>query len=130
MMGAAGLNMLVCYRIDTYHQKIRQLESAIEDRDVRLKKLEESAGSKKVILKDIKVFLNFEEDDIDRITIEKFIRDKYKGLLGKEVKDIDMEIIEQVVDRRIFKIQDREFRLVVRKVMLTEILQVWIDVNK
>ena len=131
LAGVAGLSMLVGHRIDKYHQEISRLETVIEDRDMRLKKLEESINKKKPVIRSIELELVLEEgDEMDRITVEKFIKQKYSGLLGKEVKDVDMEIIEQVVDKRIFRIHDRAYKLSVSKVMVSEILKIWLKVEK
>ncbi|PKM49412.1 MAG: hypothetical protein CVV02_16235 [Firmicutes bacterium HGW-Firmicutes-7] len=129
IIGAAALCILVSYRIDMYHQEIAYLESTIEDKDARLEKLEKTINTQNVILKDIEIILIFEGDEIDKIEIEKTINEKYTSLLGKEVKNFDIDIISEVVDKRILHIEDRKYRLYVEKLVLTEVLQIWIKVE-
>ena len=48
-----------------------------------------------------------DNDEIDKMEIEKTIKEKYNILLGKEVKTIDAHIVVEVVDKRILKMGDR-----------------------
>lgn len=134
IMGVSIFSMIVSYRMDTYYKQISYLENIIEDKDSRLERLEESINTQSLILKDIEITLEFSKeeikDDIDKIDIEKNIREKYSILLGKEVKNIDSDILVEVVDKRIFKIEDREYRLQVKKLILTETLKVFVNVEK
>ncbi len=129
--GIVALDILVSYRLEQYLKEIKYLESVIEDKDIKLKKLEESINKNKFILKDIEVFIISEEDDdeIERITLEKHIKEKYNQLIGSEVKKIDVNLVFQVVDNRIYKIDDREYKLKVQKIMLAEVLSIWVDIE-
>ncbi len=155
LVGASVLAVIVSYRLDNQYKRITYLETTIEDKDARLKKLEESINTQDLILQDIEVNLNFNEtqdnttneqnnkgplkntsegeidniDDIDKIDIEKNIKQKYNSLLGKQIKNIDPDIIVEVIDKRIFKIEDREYRLKVEKLILTETLRLYINVE-
>jgi len=134
LIGITTLSVIVSYRMDTYYTKIAYLENTIQDKDARLEKLEKSINTQSVILKDINVVLDFGEsetgDEIDKIDIEKAIKEKYVLLLGKEVKTIDADIITEVVDKRILKIEDREYKLQVNKLILTETLKIFIQVER
>jgi MFS superfamily sulfate permease-like transporter len=127
LMGMAILTVLISYRIDQYHEEIQHLRNVIEDKDVKLKKLEDSINKRKLILKDIKVVLIHEGDEIDKITLIKHIKEKYNILLGKEVKNIDIDMVEEVIDKRIMKISKKEYRLNVTKIILIDTLEIWIE---
>ncbi|MFZ5968334.1 MAG: hypothetical protein ACOYVK_14320 [Bacillota bacterium] len=127
IIGAFMIIALVSYRVDKYCEEIQKLNAAIEERDERLEKLEQSINSKKLILKDIKIVLIHDGDEIDKITIEKYAEDKYCKLLGREVKTIDVDILEEIIDKRIFKVANKEYRLKVTKIILTDILEIWIE---
>jgi len=133
LIGAATLSIIVSYRMDTHYRQITYLQNTIQDKDARLEKLEKSINTQKVIIKDIEVILNFGEnkdgDEIDKIDIEKTIKEKYSTLLGKEVKNIDTDILIEVVDKRILKIDDKEYKMQVEKLIVTEILQIFIKVE-
>ncbi len=127
LIGASIIIALVSYRIDNYYEEIQKLNVAIEERDERLKKLEQSLNNKKLILKNIEIVLTYEGDEIDKITIEKYAKTKYIKLLGREVETIDVDIIEEIIDKRIFKVKNKEYQLKVTKIILTDILRIWIE---
>ncbi|KNF07512.1 hypothetical protein CLPU_15c00060 [Gottschalkia purinilytica] len=133
LLGVSISSALVSYRIDQYIRNIQYLESVIEDKEIRLKKLEESINSQKLILKDIKIVLihkdekNNKNDEIDKISLEKSIKEKYIKLLGKEVTTINVDIIDAIIDKRIMKIGEKEYKLKVSKIFLTDILEIWVE---
>ncbi|WP_053957325.1 hypothetical protein [Inediibacterium massiliense] len=127
IIGAFIIIALVSYRVDKYYEEIQKLNASIEERDERLKKLEQSINRQKLILKDINIILTYEGDEIDKITIEKYAEHKYHKLLGCEVETIDADIIEDIIDNRIFKVANKEYHLKVAKIILTDILKIWIS---
>lgn len=127
IIGAFIIIALVSYRVDRYYEEIQKLNASIEERDEKLKKLEQSINRQRLILKDINVILTYEGDEIDKITIEKYAENKYHKLLGREVETIDVDIIEDIIDNRIFKVSNKEYRLKVTKIILTDILKIWIS---
>lgn len=129
IIGVVVLTTLVSYRIDEYYKKIIYLENIIEDKDAKLEKLEQAISATNMILKDIEVKLNFEGDEIDKIDIEKAIKEKYNILIGKEVKTIDADMASEVIHRRIFKIEKKEYKIKVEKLILTEILKIYVNVE-
>ena len=129
IIGIILINTFISYRMDMFYEKITYLENTIENKNAQLEKLEKSINNRNFILKDIEVILIFDGEDIDKIEIEKSIKEKYNGLLGKEVKNIDADIITKVVDSRILKIEDREYKLHVNKLILSEVLKLVIKVQ-
>ena len=133
LVGIAAMSTLVSYRLDMYINEITLLKNTIQDKNARLEKLEESINTTKFILKDIEVVLIMEAGEnngVHKIDIEKNIKEKYTSLLGKEVKNIDAEMVAEVIDKRIFKIEDSEYKLRIDKIILTEILRLWVNVEK
>jgi septal ring factor EnvC (AmiA/AmiB activator) len=131
LIGIIVINTLISYRIDQYHQRIKYLEKAIEDEKTKFKKLEESINKRKFIIKDIEVMLIYEGDELEKIELDKHIKGKYSNLLGKEVKTIDADMTSDIIDGRIMQIGDKEYKLKVNKLVITEVLKIWvkIDVN-
>ncbi len=127
MMGTAIMSILAGFRMEYYYRKIKLLESVIEDKEVQLVKLGDSINKHKYILKGIEVFLIYEGDDLDKIALEKYIKEKYRPLLGKRIGDIDMDLVVEVIDKRIFKL-DKDYRLKVSRVILTETLKISVEV--
>ncbi|NLJ34217.1 MAG: hypothetical protein GX349_06480 [Firmicutes bacterium] len=139
LLGAVALNILVSHRIDSYHKTIAQLRADIRDKDSRLEKLEQSLNTQKYLLQAVEVTLLFgqdgkngaivEVDEMERMEIESNIKEKYVSLLGKEVDTIDVDMVAEVVDRRIFKIGTREYVLHVVRLILSETLRIWVRVE-
>lgn len=134
LIGASLVSMLVSYRLDESYERIVNLENDIEDKNAKLQKLEESINTMNLVLEDIEVFLEFREekdeiDELEKLEIKEAIEEKYGTLLGKEVKNIDADILSEVVDQRIFKIGDKEYKLKGTKLVLSEVLKIWVEVK-
>ncbi|TYQ16122.1 UNVERIFIED_CONTAM: hypothetical protein Cloal_2625 [Acetivibrio alkalicellulosi] len=135
LLGCTLMSVLVSYRIDSYHEKIVSLENVIEESEIKYKKLKDSLediNKNKFIVKDIEVYLIYEEieeDNFDKIEFEKYVRGEYKNVLGKEVNTIDMELIVEVVDRDVFILDGKQYRLGVDRMLLSETLKVWVTVK-
>jgi len=128
LFGIISYNALVSHRIDEYHQKIKALELLIEDKDLRLEKLEDTIDKNKLIVKNINITLNHKEDDLTRIGLEKNIRESLNKFVGKEVHTVDAEMLWEVVDGRIVKIADKEYKIKLNKLLISETIMVWGDV--
>ena len=129
LLGVMALNCLISYRIDQYHEKINTLEAVIEDKDTRLKKLEETINKKKLIVKKIEVTLENQEDELTGITLEKHIKEKVDKFIGKEVDKIDADMMWEIIDKRIMKINDKEYRLKVSKLVVSETMHIWVEIQ-
>ncbi|MGE5606221.1 MAG: hypothetical protein ACM3YE_11095 [Bacteroidota bacterium] len=129
LAGAAVFSLLVSYRMDQYYQEIRQLEAVNEEKETRLRRLEQSVGKTKYLLKKIEVSLIYEGDELDKIDLEKSIQEKYSQLLGKEVGGIDIDLVAGVIDGRIVKLEEREYQLELKKMMLADVLKIWVKVS-
>ena len=132
LIGSILASALISYRIDTFYERIAALENTISEKDAKLESLEKSINSKKYVLKEIEVILLFNENDIDDLEImhiEKTVKEKYNILLGNEIKSIDPDIITLIIDKRILRMNGKEIQLHVNKLMLSEILKLWIEIN-
>jgi hypothetical protein len=129
LAGVAIFSVLVSYRLDQYYQEIQQLKVANEEKDTRLLKLEQSADKTRYMLKKIEVILIYEGDGLDKIALEKSIKEKYGQLLGKEVENIDIDLAAEVIDQRIMKLGEKEYKLKLKRIMLTEVLKIWAEVS-
>ncbi|WMJ79134.1 hypothetical protein RBU49_09540 [Clostridium sp. MB40-C1] len=133
MIGAIVINILVSYRIDSYIKEIKSLRKVIEEKDTRLEKLQQNINNKKIIVNDIQVEIKYEddktEDDIVKITLEKHIKNKFKCMLGKEVKNVDGEMLVEVIDKRIMKIDGKEYQIKVKRIMISQVIKFWIEIK-
>ena len=135
LAGSVGISMLVSHRIDEFYEKIAYLEHTIQDKNEKLDKLEKSINNASIVLKDVFVILEFNDlsdeqaDLIDNIEIEKAIKEKYASSLGKEVKNLDADILVQVIDKRILRFDEAEYQLTVKKLVLSDVLKLWVGVS-
>ncbi|TCT15552.1 hypothetical protein EDC18_103258 [Natranaerovirga pectinivora] len=133
IIGVSGLTAIISSRIDSFYHKIIILENDIEDKNTRLQRLEESLSEErekqKLPLKEIQVHLNTDEDEIDKLTLTKHIKDKYTTFIGREIDTIDLDIISQIIDKRIFRLDDKSYQLEVEKIFMSDVLILWIFVE-
>lgn len=135
VIGSVGISMLISYRMNTFYEKIAYLEHTIADKNEKLEKLEKSINNSNIVLKDISIILEFTDlseeqiNQIDSIQIEKAIKEKYRTLLGKEIKVLDADILMQVIDKRILKFNNAEYQLAVHKLILSDVLKIWVGVS-
>lgn len=135
IIGSVSISLLVSSRIDVFYDKIAYLENTLNEKEEKLAKLEKSINNKNIVLKDVEVILeyvNFSEEQINRIdniVIEKSVKEKYRSSLGKEVKSLDAELLQQIIDKRILKFDGTEYQLIVKRMVLTDILKLWVQVS-
>lgn len=132
LIGTFLYTILISYRLDENYKNIVSLESIIQEKDAKLENLEKFINAQDMVLQDIEINLILPKEKIDehdKIDIEKAIKEKYNTLLGKEVKSIDSDILVEVVDKRILKIEKKEYRLYVERLILTETLKLYIRVE-
>lgn len=130
LLGVSGLSVLLSYRIDEYHKRMTQLETIIEEKNVRLEKFEDSINKDKFILKDIDVILRYDGDELDKLTIEKNVKEYYRNLLGKEVRNVDTDMAVEIINNRMFKYNGKQFRYKLTRLVLSDILKLWVDVKE
>ena len=51
------------------------------------------------------------------------------SFLGKEIKSLDADILVQVIDKRILRFDSTEYQLIVNKLVLSDILKLWVGVS-
>ncbi len=136
LMGCTLMSTLISYRIDKYHEEIIKLKTHIDENDAKYNKLKESFDSmnkKKFLVSDIEVFLickDNEEDDFDKMQLEKYIKDRYQDLLWKEVKNIDMDLVVKLVDEDVYRIENKDYKLGVNRVLISDVFKIWVTVKQ
>lgn len=129
LIGVTLMTAIVSYRLESFHKMNSYLESVIAEKDTRLEQLEKSLNKGKYIVKSIEVFFLCEDQGVDLLVFETELKKKYNSLLGKEVGTIDPEMIAEVADKRIFRLDNGQYQLFVKKLILAENLRIWIEVR-
>jgi len=129
LIGLTLMTIIVSYRLENFHRMNAYLESVIAEKNTQLEQLEKSLNKGKYILKSVDVVFICENEEVDLLVFETELKKKYHALLGKEVKNLDAEMIAEVADKRIFRLDDGQYQLFVRKLILAENLKLWIEVR-
>lgn len=130
LLGLISLSSFISHRLDEYHQKIASLSSVIEEKDMALEKLEDSINKRKLIVTDVEVYLNSKEDKLVNIELEKHIKQKLGTFIGKEVKKVEGDMLWEVINQRIMKIGDKEYRLETNRLVISEVINIWVEVKQ
>lgn len=130
LLGLISLSAFISHRLDEYHQRIASLSSVIEEKNMTLEKLEDSINKRKLIVKDVEVYLNSKEDKLVNIELEKHIRQKLGTFIGKEVKKVEGDMLWEVINQRIMKIGDKEYRLEANRLVISEVINIWVEVKQ
>lgn len=129
LAGCLTLAVLVSARIDRYQRLLVQYADALAEKDLRLNKLEEALNvsrQRKFIVQQIIVHLEHPGDEIEKIELEKFIKDQLRSTIGKEVNAIDPELLRLVIDGHSVDLGTRQYRLQLECVVLADTLSLWI----
>ncbi len=85
-------------------------------------------------MKKIEVDIKFKnkeiEDELVSIELEKHIKEKFNNLIGKELDNLDGDILVQVVDNRIMKIKNKQYKVKVEKIIIAQNIKFCIQVEK
>lgn len=130
ILGICIYNVFISYKIDGYYNKISVLEGTLEEKDTQLKKLEKSINNKNYILKNIEILFTAEDEELDYIYIEKVIQEKYSELLGKEIKNIDGDMVAKVIEGRIMRLDEKIYQIKINKLILSETMKIWLQVKE
>lgn len=129
LFGAACVMLLIGQKLDDAYRQVSYFQAASSEKDVRLQKLEDSFNTRQFILKKVEVHLQCEGDSTENTGLEKYIKDRCHNLLGKKVNDIDTDLILEMLDNRIIRLNNIDYKLTVQRTILSDILQLWVKVT-
>lgn len=129
LIGLAVMTTIVSYRLENFHRMNAYLESVITEKNAQLEQLEKSVNKGKHIVKSIDVVFLCDYEGVDILLFETELKKKYNALLGKEVKTLDAEMIAEVADKRIFRLDNGQYQLFVKKLILAENLKIWVEIH-
>lgn len=131
-LGISFMTNLYAASLEKYSNKISYLESMIEDRENRLEQLEKTINTNKYIIKSVEVTVSSDDilGDATTLLFEKKIKEKYKNLIGQPVKEVDVFLVEEVINNRIFKTDLAEYKVQTEKIILSEIIYIWVFVKR
>lgn len=128
-LGAILVTTHIGHELDSSYQQIKTLQTTLKEKDARLEKLEVSSKQKGPVIKKIEVDLLYEGDQLDKAALANHIKEQYYMLFGKEVSTLNPDLITGVIDNRIVRFDDRHFKLTVRKIVISDILKIWVTAS-
>jgi len=129
LCGVFSILTLVSYRVDLYHEQINRLSFTLQEKDLRLAKLEDTLHKHKLVVKEVQLELVFNGEQLNKMTLEQKIKAKLTNLIGKEVKNVDVELIGGMIDQQIVQIDGRLYKVSLTKLLVSELLKVWLTVE-
>jgi len=96
----------------------------------KVSKLNESLKNKpQRVVSDIIVHINNADNKL-AIEIEKYVKEKLKGLYGKEIEKIDPTLIKNIFDGRILTIENKKIILKVKFIVINTALEIYLDTDE
>lgn len=133
LTGILSMNVLISSSMDQYHKKINELRNMVEEKDVQLEKLNETIHNSKIIIKGIEIKFESKEihdDEIFKQQVEKVIKEKLKIIIGKDLENIDMELLSGIIDKRIINIENKDYMIYLNKMLVGEKIKIWLKVKE
>lgn len=134
LLGAAATAVLVSAQLDDLHMQNLSLQANLAAMDAQVQQLQQTP--KKRVISRINTKVNFVDaahwDGFTKSTIElsveKHIREWLVGLYGQAVTEVNYLLIPQIIDNREIEIDKQKMRLVVKMVIISETVTVYVDV--
>ncbi|SNS45126.1 hypothetical protein SAMN05446037_101084 [Anaerovirgula multivorans] len=121
LMGLAAMNLLHMHTLDRLYRIQNQLTNQLLDREIKLERLNESLQSEKTtFVKDLSINVEFEGSPLVKDEIEKVVHFYLADLVGKELWQVDGEMIYKILDDRMVDVENRQARLQVKYIVITE----------
>ncbi|WP_312202675.1 hypothetical protein [Anaerospora hongkongensis] len=124
--GAILVTAYTGHELDTAYQHIHALQTTLKEKDALLEKLEVSSKKKATVIKKIEVDLQLSGDQADKDALMIHVKEQYYPLFGKEVTNLNPDLLTAVIDNRVIRLEDRDFRLSVRKMVISDTLKIWV----
>ncbi|WP_341877063.1 hypothetical protein [Defluviitalea saccharophila] len=132
LIGIAFYNTIYMSKIESLINENEYLSAQLEDHRVKLKKLEESNQKKETpVLNQISpIMLNKNEEFLPKNEIDQYIKVLLKNQIGKELNQIDVDLIYNGLNRRFLKFKDGEYQLEIRSIIVTDTMYIYYLVQK
>ena len=134
LLGAAATAVLIGAQLDDLHMENLSLQANLAAMDAQVQQLQQTP--KKRVISRINTKVNFiDTDHWDEFTrsaielsVDKHLREWLVGLNGQTVTEVNYLLIPQIVDNREIEVDKQKMRLVVKMVVISETVTVYVDV--
>lgn len=138
LLGAICTMVLIGNKVDELYYKNKLLELQLESTTVELAQVKASLSKSKdlvvtKIVPEIKLpperFTSQEADKII-LALNKEIIKHYKPFIGKKLKSLEPTTLPKIIDRRIMEIEQKQFKLFVKTMVLSETIFLEVEVEQ
>ncbi len=128
LMGAAMATIYLGNELDELYVEIQTLEHDLQRSKERADRLEEELQQKEqesgkepsLVVQEIDIVVDYQGDDFTRLYIQEYCEEKTSKLLGQEVSNLEPELVFQILDERLIKLEEDEYKLFVNGVVVAE----------
>lgn len=126
--GLCFMTLLNMNTIEGLNRTKSQLSDQLIDREIKLEKLNESLQKQQAaVVKDLTLKVAFDGNHLVKEEIEKTVRFYLVDLVGKEITDIDGEMLYKILNDRIVEAGDKRIRISVNYIIIYEIIDIGIS---
>ncbi len=121
LFGLVCMNLYQMHALDRLYRIQNQLTNQLMDKEIKLERLNESVKKQNtVVIKDLHITLKFDGNILIKDEIEKNIQFYLSDLVGRELTNIDGEMIYKVLQKRIIEVDNKQFQLTVEYIIISE----------
>lgn len=130
LVGAAALNLVSGRHLDNAELEIRKLRSSLADQNEKTNLLEKKlAVRQKLIVNEIIVSANL-NDEFEKLEVEAAAKKLLKVLKGKDLKELDPNLVINIIDKRIVETPEHKYRITVKGTLISERIIMYIDAEE
>jgi len=132
IVGMMTNNLIYMHELEKLINENEILSARLADNLIKINKLENTNSKKeKVILNEIlPININKTDSIIPKNYIDQYIKVLLNNQIGKEVKNIDINLIYNALNNRILKYQDGNYQLKIKSILSTEIMYIYYSIEK
>lgn len=130
LVGAAVLNLVLGRHLDNAELELRTLRSGLAEQREKTSLLEKKLEVRqKLFVNEIRVNINL-EDEFEKLEVEAAVKKLLKVLKGKDLKELDPNLVINIIDKRIVETPEHKYRVSVKGTLISERVIMYIDAEE
>ena len=126
-LGAVSIFVFSGQQLEDLYQERERLKVDLFETRERLTRLEDLWESRhEEIVREIKIDLDMERDTFGELSIKKAIQEIVNDLVGEKVQSLNPTLVIRMLDERKIMADEREYRLDLQAVVISETLTLYI----
>lgn len=127
LVGASITNLYLSNELNRLYIEVETLEHDLNRAKDRAAKLEEDLQAKEgeiksPTVKDVNIVIDYEGEEFTALYLQEYCEEITKKLIGQTIDNLEPELIFQILDERIVKIEDNHYKLYVESLIISEVI--------